>query len=263
MEEVTASKYPFVLAHGIMLKDIKFFKAFGRIEKTLKKQGYKVYTSATDGFGTVENNAAQLKNQIEGILKAENVEKVNIIAHSKGGLDAVYMLKNLGMEEKVASLTTLCTPHKGSHFASQILKLPDFIKNFIAFWLNFWYRIFGDEKPDALAVCKELKAVPDMEEQIFAFSEKVYCQSFSTAIKRGRDDFIMGIPMWFTKKLDKQPSDGLVYEDSTKFGTYRGSCTDAAVSHSQMVDFMAGKKKREKIYAFYVNLCRELAEMGF
>ena len=31
-------KYPIILAHGIILKDIKFFKAFGRIEKILKNK---------------------------------------------------------------------------------------------------------------------------------------------------------------------------------------------------------------------------------
>lgn len=263
MEEVAGSKYPFILVHGIVLKDIKFFKAFGRIENILKRNGYKVYTSKPDGFGTVENNAEQLKSQILDILKTENVEKVNIIAHSKGGLDSVYMLQNLEMQEKVASFTTLCTPHKGSHFASLLLKMPKTTKKFIAFWLNLWYKMFGDEKPDSLAVCEQLKAVTDVNEKVYVFSQNVYCQSYSTAIKRGRDDFIMGIPYYFTKKLDRQPSDGLVCEISAKFGVYRGTCIEPGISHSQIVDFMAGKKKREKIYAFYLNLCKELSQMGF
>ena len=48
------TKYPIILVHGIVLKDWSFFKAFGRIEKVLKEEGYTVYTSNTDGFGTIK-----------------------------------------------------------------------------------------------------------------------------------------------------------------------------------------------------------------
>ena len=64
---VMASRYPIILAHGIVIKDYKFFRAFGRIEKTLKNAGYDVYTSHTDGFGSIENNAAQLCDLTGGL----------------------------------------------------------------------------------------------------------------------------------------------------------------------------------------------------
>lgn len=257
------TKYPIILAHGIILKDFKYFKAFGKIEKILKSEGCSVYTSRTDGFGTVENNAAQLKAQIEEILRTENAEKVNIIAHSKGGLDAKHMIEKLGMEDKVASLTTLCTPHKGSQIATKILGMPKPLKKFTAFWVNFVYRIFGDKKPDSLAVCEQLKSMPEAETELTDFSDKVYCQSYSAQLKRSRDDFVMGIPLIFSKKYERSATDGMVSEESSKFGSYRGECTEGSVSHSEIVDFMVKKKKKEKIYAFYIALCRELAEKGF
>lgn len=257
------TKYPIILAHGIILKDFKYFKAFGRIEKILKAEGCSVYTSKTDGFGTIESNAAQLKTQILRILADESAEKVNIIAHSKGGLDAKYMIESLDMEDKVASLTTLCTPHKGSQIASKILRMPKPAKKFIAFWVNFVYRIFGDKKPNSLEVCRQLQSVPYTDAEVIDFSDKVYCQSYSTQMQRSRDDFVMGIPHMFSKKYERGATDGIVSAESSKFGDYRGECTEGSVSHSEIVDFMVKKKKKEKIYAFYVSLCRELAEKGF
>lgn len=257
------TKYPVILAHGIVLKDFKFFKAFGKIEKILKAEGCSVYTSKTDGFGTIEGNAAQLKAQILKILADEKTEKVNIIAHSKGGLDARYMIESLDMEDKVASLTTLCTPHKGSQIATKILGMPKPAKKFIAFWVNTVYRIFGDKKPDSLAVCEQLKSSPQADTDVIDFSDKVYCQSYSTQMERSRDDFVMGIPLMFSKKYERGATDGIVSEESSKFGDYRGECTEGSVSHSEIVDFMVKKKKKEKIYAFYISLCRELAEKGF
>lgn len=245
-----------------MIKDVKFFKAFERIEKILRSEGHCVYTSATDGFGTVENNAAQLKSQIKRILERENAEKVNIIAHSKGGLDAKYFIEKLGGGTCVASLTTLCTPHRGSQIATKILSLPKPVVKMIALWLNFWYRIFGDKKPDALTVCRQLQASGG-DGGIPALADIIYCQSYSATMSKSRDDFVMSIPLMFSKKFDACPTDGLVSTESAKFGNYRGDCIDGPLSHTEIIDFMAKKKKREKIYAFYTALCAELAEKGF
>lgn len=256
-------RYPIVLVHGIMLKDVKFFKAFGRIEKILKKSGYTVYTARTDGFGTTEGNAKQLKAEIEALLVKENAEKVNVVAHSKGGLDAKYMIQNLDMADRVASLTTLCTPHRGSQIATKLLTLPEFVKKFTAFWINLIYRIFGDKNPDSLAVCKQLQAVTDNNIELETLSDKVYCQSYSSTLLKGRDDFIMGIPHFFSKRYEKSSTDGLVSVESAKFGEYRGDCVDGSVSHSEIAGFMVKKKKKEKIYAFYLRLAEELAQKGF
>ena len=188
--------------------------------------------------------------------------KVNIIAHSKGGLDSKYMITNLGMEDKVASLTTLCTPHKGSIIASWIWKLPMWLKKYIAFFINGFYRLAGDEKPNAIRACEQLKLVDESEDTL-CFSEKVYCQSYSTNLKRGRDCFLMGIPMTLYKHYEKVDNDGMVSDVSAKFGNYRGECLDMSVSHLQIVDFMAKKSQRERIFAFYIRLCEELGERGY
>lgn len=253
-------KYPIILTHGIVLKDIKFFKAFGRIEKILFQQGHKVYTASTDGFGPIESNAFQLKLFILKIMEKEHTNKVNIIAHSKGGLDAKYMIEQLNMETHIASLTTLCTPFKGSQIASKLLKLPKCFIYFIAFWINLIYRIFGDKYPNAYMVCKQLQSI---SQNTLGISKLVYCQSYSTTLKRSRDDFIMGIPLFFSKHWEKKPSDGLVTSESSIFGNYKGDCIDESISHSEIVDFMVKKKKREKIYHFYIDLCSDLYERGF
>ena len=260
-----STAYPIILVHGIALKDVGRFKAFGKIESLLRSHGYTVYTSATDGFGTVETNAAQLKAQIISILSETGAEKVNLIAHSKGGLDSRYMIRHLDMQTSVASLTCLCTPHKGSRIATKLYTLPKPVKHLIAAWLTFWYRLFGDEHPQVLAVCKQLSDTPDGAMAYFDDTphEGIFVQSYSTTLEKSRDDFIMGIPLYFSRLFDGQPSDGLVSLSSSQFGEYRGSCTDGSVSHSEIVDFMVKKKKKEKIYGFYLSLCEDLRDRGY
>ena len=257
------SKYPFVLVHGVALKDFLLFKAFGRIEKMLEDEGYRVRTAKTDAFGTIENNAAQLKEDIQAFLRKTGAEKVNIIAHSKGGLDARYMIEHLGMEDAVASLTTLCTPHRGAALASRILHLPGFVLRILDCLINLVYRIGGDKRPAALAVCRQLQAVPEDKTVVLHVSDKVYCQSYSAVLEKKRLDFVMDVPLMYFKTFENGPSDGMVSVESAKYGNYRGECMEESVSHSEIVDFGTKKKKNEKVFLFYKRLCAELAEDGF
>ncbi len=258
-----STKYPIILAHGIAAKDARIMNAFGKIGDELTKAGYSVHIADTDGFGTIEGNAQQLKDFILRVLAETGSEKVNIIAHSKGGLDSKYMITELGMEDRIASLTTLCTPHRGSIIASWIWRLPMWMKRIFAFFINKFYKVvFLDKNPDALTACEQLRAKDESEETL-QFSYKVYCQSYSTTIERVRDCFIMALPMKFQKHFENLENDGLVAEESTKFGNYRGRCLDIPVSHVQIIDLFSKKSQKEKIYEFYKSVCAELSEMGF
>ena len=259
------TKYPILLVHGLGMKDTFFMKSFGRIDRILRIQGYTVFKSNVDGFGSVESNAEQLKEEIQGILRENGVEKVNIIAHSKGGLDAKYMIQHCGMAAQVASLTTLCTPHRGSPIASFILRFPKAAVKYAAFWVNTAYRILGDRRPDSFTACEELKRTSNLEQETVNVAEGVLCQSFSASMRPGEKnaDFIMQIPLFFSRWMEKGSiSDGMVPRDSAVFGKYRGECMEGPISHTEIVDFMVRDKKRDKIYAFYSALCEELVLAG-
>lgn len=258
-----STKYPIILVHGIMLKDWKFFKAFGNIQKILQTEGHRVYTAPTDGFGSIETNAAQLQICVQKIMAETGAAKVNLICHSKGGLDARYMIDTLHMEDAVASVTFLATPHKGSQIATKLYAFPKPLRWLIALYLTIAYRIFGDKKPEVLKVCQQLSYTPDGVLENFDHHDGIFMQSYSTTLEKSSDDFVMGIPLYFSRRFENIPSDGLVSVASAQFAEYKGNCTDASVSHSEIVDFMVGKQKKEKIYAFYISLCQDLAERGF
>lgn len=255
-------KYPIILVHGIMLKDLWHFKAFGKIESILSGEGYSVYTADHDGLGSVEGNAEQLKAYIDGVLSETGAERVNIIAHSKGGLDTLYMIDRLDMAKRVASVSFLCTPIRGSIIATKLYNLPRIIRSPLVWIFNLWYRIFGDKNPDALTACRQLVRSTDGTFEIGEHGD-VFMQSYSTVLHRSRDDFLMGIPLRFSRRYESIPSDGMVSVESSMYKNYRGHCTDESVSHSEIVDLFAKKKKKEKIYAFYKTLARELEELGF
>lgn len=80
-------KYPVMLVHGMGFRDRKFFCYWGRIPQTLETQGTQVYFGRQDSNGALEDNAKHLAGRIDEILAETGAEKVNIIAHSKGGLE--------------------------------------------------------------------------------------------------------------------------------------------------------------------------------
>jgi triacylglycerol lipase len=129
--------YPIVLAPGVCRFDVLWNRAlrvdhsdnryidhlhyFKGVRTMLQARGYAVYHARVAWASDVNTRANDLKNNLRRILKQTGAKKINIIAHSMGGLDARHMLfndRNAGrIHECVASLTTISTPHEGTPFA--------------------------------------------------------------------------------------------------------------------------------------------------
>lgn len=256
------TRYPIVLVHGMAVKDVSFYRAFRGILDFLQAQGVKVYVSNQDGIGTIRTNAEQLKEEILAVLEQENCEKVNLIAHSKGGLDSRYMICKLGMHNHVASLTTLSTPHHGSRLSRTLLKMPTFVVKTLNFFVNGFYKACGDKQPDLLASAEELtdvsmeafnRAVPD--------HPAVYYQSYSSQAE-GKNAFLVYLPYQISKYCEQDETDGMVSVASSQWGDYKGQM-QGNLNHLQMVGVYGSKKRLQDVGAFYWKIVQELKEKGF
>ena len=255
------TKYPVVLVHGMMAKNIRFWRAFRGIAGFLKAQGITVYVTNQDGVGAVATNAVQLKEEILDILKKENCEKVNLIAHSKGGVDSRYMISHLDMAEHVASLTTLSTPHHGSGLSGRLIKMPRFLARIIALFTNLFYRIWGDRKPDIFQLGLDLT-----QEAMEQFNRdtpnvpSVYYQSYSSSITGKRA--IVFIPYKVSRFCEQDATDGMVSVSSSQWGNYRGDIGDD-MDHFKMAGVYGTKKQLADVGRFYLHIIEELQAMGF
>lgn len=125
--------YPIVLACGIARFDrvppwrwlathvresMHYFK---RIRAALHKAGFSAHHTLVDWAGPVEKRARELGCEVDSVLALTGRTKVNIIAHSMGGLDARWMIAKLGYAAKVCSLTTIGTPHHGTPVADWLV----------------------------------------------------------------------------------------------------------------------------------------------
>jgi triacylglycerol lipase len=123
--------YPIILAHGMggfgTLKGLNL-QYFNGIKDDLAAHGETmVFATIVPAYDTSENRAAQLGPQIDKILEMTGKSKVNIIGHSQGGMDARVLVSpsGLGYGDRVATVTTVATPHRGSQVADVALKILD------------------------------------------------------------------------------------------------------------------------------------------
>src|SRR5262245_61155581 len=111
---------PVVLVHGLLgfdrlkIAGLTVAHYFAGIPDMLRAAGNRVLVPALSPTEAVAVRAQQLK---DFLARESPGEPVHLLAHSMGGLDARYMISCLESRDRVLSLTTLGTPHRGSPFA--------------------------------------------------------------------------------------------------------------------------------------------------
>ena len=156
---------PIVLQHGLFgFSELEIGKLklsyFHKIDRALRERGYPLIVSRVHPTGPIRIRAAQLKRTILEQSKEQGIkERVIIVAHSMGGLDARYMISKLGMADRVAALVTISTPHRGSPYANWCM-------------LNLGKRLGGLKLMKLLGL--DVRAISDLTlESCARFNEKV------------------------------------------------------------------------------------------
>ena len=261
------TKYPLLLVHGVFFRDFRFLNYWGRIPAELKRNGAQVYYGSQQSAASVAACGEELTQRIRQILQETGAEKVNIIAHSKGGLDSRYAISKCGMAPCVASLTTVNTPHRGCIFADYLLEhIPDDVCDKVAAKYNAALTLLGDHDPNFMEAVQDLtaSACARLNEEL-PDSPEVYYQSVGTKMNHassGRFPLNLSYPM--VKHFDGA-NDGLVAVDSMKWGEefiYLTVPEGRGISHGDMIDLnrenIAGFDVRE----FYVNHVKGLKKKG-
>jgi len=256
-----ALKYPVVLVHGIALYDkTNFWEIWGRIPKTLEERGIQVFYGNTEAWGDYESNALILKETIEKILSETGKEKVNIIAHSKGGIDSRYLIWKYDFGGKVASLTTICTPHHGSEIADLIYNQELVDKQKIMNALAIFGEIDSDISPNIYDVNSQLTTIymKEFNEKVI-MDNRVYCQSLYTTMRNAFDDMMFRWTYLYIKNISGE-NDGMVSELSAKWGDNYTKIYNG-VSHRQIIDLKINAGI--DIPGIYVGIVKGLRDKGF
>lgn len=247
--------YPIVLLHGmggfgkleVGAIEVTYFKG---VVEDLTKNGEAVYVTIAPPYATSEVRAEAIAKQIDRILGRTGKAKVNLIGHSQGGLDArvIASPNGLGYGDRVASVTTIATPHRGSKVADAVLGLLKHLPNKVV-----------DDVTDAILkllqkTAYELQNDPDLRQQLVLLSEEHMTKVFNPKYVddpnvvyksyAGRSNLRSGVlacagsvypneptkldavqPMlWptalFLEEGGSKVNDGLVTVESSKWGTF-------------------------------------------
>jgi triacylglycerol lipase len=112
------TRYPLVLVHGMFgFEAVRVggqqHQYFRGIRARLEELGNQVHVVRLPVAAGIRTRAAELARQVQSL----GVGRVNLVAHSMGGIDARYAISKLGLQGTVASLTTIGTPHWGTPVA--------------------------------------------------------------------------------------------------------------------------------------------------
>ena len=265
---ICKTKYPLLLVHGVFFRDFRFLNYWGRIPGELEKNGATVFYCNQQSAESVASCGKELADRIAEICKTYGCEKVNVIAHSKGGLDMRAALNIGDTASHVASLTTINTPHRGCEFADYLLgKIGPKQQEAVAKTYNTALRKLGDSNPDFLAAVYDLTAGSCAK-----FNETVhdvpgvFYQSVGSKMNVARGGrFPLNLSTYLVNHFDG-PNDGLVGERSFAWGekyqflTVRGS---RGISHGDMIDLNRENIDEFDVREFYVQLVYNLKNRGF
>lgn len=266
--QICHTKYPLLLVHGVFFRDFRFFNYWGRIPYALKQNGAMIYYGSQQSAASVASCGQELAQRIRSIVEKTGCGKLNLIAHSKGGLDSRYAISACGVSSCVASLTTINTPHRGCIFADYLLdKIPEKIQKSVAKKYNTALKKFGDSDPDFLFAVQDLTASAcERGNEKLTDCPDVYYQSVGSKMNHassGRFPLNMAYPL--VKHFDGA-NDGLVSMESARWGenfTELATSEGRGISHGDMIDLNRENIPGFDVREFYVNLVANLKEKGF
>ncbi len=247
---------PIVLVHGLC----GFASLFGTRRPAREYfPGIRQYLEAGDNVvlaprvcptGGIERRANDLRKFLNRELPGR---KCHLIGHSLGGLDARYLVSRLGMEDRVRTVTTVGTPHRGTTFADWgVRRFARYIVPFLRS-VGVPYEAFFDLMVDA---CLEFnESVPDVP-GVRYFSVAGRCEKPWLGLEWRLPSSIVG--------KAEGPNDGVVSVASAAWGEH-ADVWDG--DHLNLVNWPNRRAQKQGLWLDrapdYGRVVRRLADAGF
>jgi triacylglycerol lipase len=245
------TRYPLVFCHGMLgysvikLRPINLRNYFNGVQELLTSRGFHVLMPELGKTHSTEQRAEQLRQTIGRWTSGP----VNIIAHSMGGLDARFLISKLNMADRVASLTTIATPHHGSYFADWFIERFDEQVPFLRGLEQFGLEVNGFRDCTRAACRLFNQNVPDVPSvQYFSYSAFQVSRKIPPVLRRSHS-LIARV---------EGANDGLVSERSARWGEHVATLRSDHVA-------LVGERGLEYFdhLAFYTRVVDDLIRYGF
>jgi triacylglycerol lipase len=191
--------------------------------------------------------------QLRDLITRWTDEPVNMIAHSMGGLDARYMITHLGMADRVRSLTTIATPHRGTFLAEWFLANYRNSVPLILAFETFGIDMDGFQDCRRSACTRFNTLTPDMPNvRYFSYGAAVPPRIVVPPLRRAAA----------LMTAAEGPNDGMVSVASSRWGEYLGTLHADHFVQTPDLAFPCPSQQFDHL-GFYVRLLEDLARRGF
>ncbi len=247
-------KYPVVLVHGLGAQSqygpVEYF--YG-LAKLLREANNLITIPNLTAWHTIEYRAQQLKEQINAVFPQG---KLNLIGHSMGGLDIRYLTSCLDFKDRVASVTTIGTPNRGSSMGDLAMGLlPDSALTAVNRLLKYFDSDSGALKQVTREYCLGtfLDKAPNIPEVgYFSATSAISDPIMKTALP------LFWIPNGILSKYEGR-NDGFVSVESAMWGNH--ICTYKGDHYGQIGQFL-GRSRGLDYMKFYDEIFSRLKREG-
>ena len=260
------TRHPVVLMHGFGIG--ASLRRGGHLHNQamhLRSRGVRAVAPNVSPYNTVRARTQMWDDRLRHVLDETNADRLTVIAHSMGGLDARYLIRRMGWHEQIKVLVTVATPHRGSSVARLVLEQPEAVRDWVtdmANWLGS--NVLEDGSADMREALREL--TPDYVENTFnpevPDHPDVTYYSFGCQAGEGTTIPVSPIFRYFNSYLfdHEGVNDGIVSVESAHWGTYLGT-VDA--DHAQQVGITSRLGAPFDADAFYAAIAQRLADEGW
>lgn len=263
-EKVTL-KYPVLLCHGYgalatLLKPSPLYDA----AMLMRTHNVPAFAPNIVPYATIETRAEGWARVIEKLLEKLDADRINIVAHSMGGLDIRHALAKLDIAGSTESLTTVCTPHRGTSLAELALKTPDTIRDKIGDFLDWMgNNLYPRTESDSLGSVEQLtrQYITEVFNPSIPDPEDIPCYSFTSAVGRGTDHPIMVITRYQNNFIYEEEgiNDGFVSVESGKWGEH---IKTGSISHLEQINLRIKDDRKDLFKTFWLDVIKMLEEKG-
>lgn len=213
-------------------------------------------------YAKISTRAEQWVEKIHHLQQMYGYEKFNVIGHSMGGLDMRYAISNLGVADRIASLTTIATPHQGTSLAELVLTTPELLRDKLGEVFDwFGESIFPHAKSNALEAVQQLTRnyVQNEFNANNPDAPGVHYFSISAAVGKGTSHPLNTIYRFQNLHIFSEEgiNDSFVSVESSKWGTHLQT---APLSHMEQLDLQVSKERKKYVEHFWLDVAYNLSE---
>jgi len=263
--EIIQIKYPVLFCHG--------YGAIGSLIKPsllhdacvlTRLRGIVSFAPNVVPYAKISTRAEEWAKIILHITQHYQFRKLNVIAHSMGGLDMRYALAKLNISDRVESLTTVSTPHHGTSLAELILKAPDNVTEKLGDLFN-WFgdMVYPETKSDSLGSVEQLTRQyisSEFNPEITDVPGVSY-YSYSAAVGKGTDQPLNPIYKFQNHQIFNEEgiNDSFV---SAKSATWGEHIETLPISHMEQIKARVTKERLPLYEKSWTGILQMLARKG-